>query len=123
MEYLVGFVALLFGAGILAVSGWGISILKARFALDPGGKLLKSLEVWEEHAAEWIIAKAIDAGKDLKIPETRWELVNEATEWVVTRTPMLMDFLGYDRKDVANDLETMILNFLQSKVYDPNSDD
>ncbi len=119
MEYLVGFAALLVVAIFLAVTGWGLSILKARFSLDPGGQLMQSMEVWEDHAASWIITRAVAAGEDLTIPETRWKWINQGAEWVVKRTPMLMDFLGYDRQDVADDLESLVLSFLQNKVYDP----
>lgn len=122
MEYLVGFGALLLAALFLAISAWGISILKARFDLDPDGQLLQSFELWEEHAANWIISQATAAGEDLTIPETRWEWINQSAEWLISKTPMLMDFLGYAKEDVASDLETLVLTFLRHKVYDPNAD-
>lgn len=112
MEYLFEIVLIVIGVVVSGVLTWGISIVKERFDLDPDGQIMTSLEVFEDHAVNWIVSKAAKAGDDLSIPSVQNKYIDMALQWILPRVPKLMDFLGYSQNDIKQDLETLLQKYL-----------
>ena len=112
MEYLFEIALIVVAVLVSGVIAWGISVVKERWDLDPDGQVMRSLEAFEVHAVDWIVAKAAEAGEDLTIPETRNKYINMALEWVVPKVPKLMDFLGYSKDDLRQDLDALLQKYL-----------
>jgi len=113
MEYLLEIIVVIIGAVVAGILGWGVSKAKDYFDLDPDGQIMASLEIWEEHIADWVMSEAERRGADLTIPETRWEFVNEAVAWGLDKIPKLMDFLGYSKEDIAREVEALVKRRLE----------
>ena len=112
MEYLFEIALIVVAVLVSGVIAWGISVVKERWDLDPDGQIMRSLEAFEVHAVDWIVAKAAEAGEDLTIPETRNKYINMALEWAVPKVPKLMDFLGYSKDDLRQDLDALLQEYL-----------
>jgi len=108
MEYLTELVITAIGAIMLGVMGYGITLVKNYFNLDPDGKILMSLDLWKDKAVEWIVDKATEYGEDLDIPDTRWKWVNNALDWLIPEIPKLMQFFGIEKDALARDIEQLV---------------
>ncbi len=112
MEYIFEILLIVVGVLLAGVAAWGVSVLKNRFDLDPGGSVMKSLEYFEQHAVDWIMAEAAKRGEDVSLPEIQNKYLDAAVQWVIPKVPKVMDFLGYSKDDLRKDLETLLHEYL-----------
>lgn len=111
--YLTEIIVAVVGSLFLAISGFAVKQIKDWLGLDPDGQALNTLEKFEEIAYNWVINEAEKKGSDLSIPETRWEIVNNAVDRLIPKVPKLMSFLNYDKDDLVDDLESLVKNSLE----------
>ncbi|MFP4629418.1 MAG: hypothetical protein ACLFMQ_01710 [Desulfohalobiaceae bacterium] len=108
MEYLTPIIISVLGAALTVIGAWVLKQIRSWLNLDPQGQIMDSLERWEDKIVDWILSKAEEKGEDLSVPDTRWKFVNQAVEWFLPRIPKLMDYLGYSKQDLANDVEALV---------------
>ena len=112
MEYLFEIALIVVAVLVSGVIAWGISVVKERWDLDPDGQIMRSLEAFEVHAVDWVVAEARKRGEDLTLPDVRNKYLNMALEWTVPKIPKLMDFLGYSKEDLRQDLDALLQKYL-----------
>ena len=92
----------LFGAVLMAVGTWAVTMLSQKLKLSSDSEVRAYLQEALQRAVSFSVDKARTQAKDIKTVEVRNEIVADAANYVISKTPDALKKLGISEDSIQD---------------------